>query len=190
MLKRTSFALLMIIGCIPLAYEEYKSNENKSSDVIDKEIPITAPKAILVDHYKNMIDGVKKFETYKPYAYKCPAGVDTIGYGCTKKNIVALGYISKEKANKILLKDIEEAAHLVNKYVKVDLTCAQYAALVSFTYNAGQRNLKKLVNGPNRLNSGNYKSVENLLPLYCMGGGKKLKGLEKRRAWELSLWKK
>jgi len=50
-------------------------------------------------------------------------------------------------------------------------------------------NLRKLVNGHDRLNSGNYKSIEKVLPLYRKAGGKIREGLEKRRAWEIMLWK-
>jgi len=38
------------------------------------------------------------------------------------------------------------------------------------------------------LNAGNYKSVAEYLPQYRLAAGKPRKGLEKRRAWELSLW--
>ena len=83
---------------------------------------------------------------------------------------------------------MKKAENNVKKYVKVPLTHGQYACLVSFTFNCGEGNLKNLVSGKDRLNSGNYKSVERLLPLYRRANGKILKGLIKRRAWELELW--
>jgi GH24 family phage-related lysozyme (muramidase) len=62
-------------------------------------------------------------------------------------------------------------------------------ALTSFAFNCGMTNLKKLVNGQDRLNDGNYESVERLLPMYRKAGGKVREGLVKRRSWELGLWK-
>ncbi len=76
----------------------------------------------------------------------------------------------------------------VRQAVKVDLTEYQLNALTSFAFNLGMTNLKTLINGENRLNSGNYKSIEKILPMYRKAGGKVREGLVKRRAWELSLW--
>jgi lysozyme len=70
----------------------------------------------------------------------------------------------------------------------VPLTEHQLCALTSFAFNTGESNLQKLINGKDRLNSGNYHSVEKLMPMYRKGGGKVLQGLVKRREWELTLW--
>lgn len=134
-----------------------------------------------------MVEGVKRFEGYYATPYICNGGVITTGYGHTGKYAKSK-YISKQKAHEILLKDLKKAENNVKKYVKVPLTHGQYACLVSFTFNCGEGNLKNLVSGKDRLNSGNYKSVERLLPLYRRANGKILKGLIKRRAWELELW--
>ena len=123
-----------------------------------------------VDWDRVMIEGVKYFEGYKSKKYYCCAGVATIGYGCTDKNIINKGSLSEATANNILLEEIKNA-------------------LTSFTFNCGVTNLNNLITGENRLNSGNYKSVEKILPMYRKAGGKVREGLEKRRAWELSLWR-
>jgi lysozyme len=135
-----------------------------------------------------LLNGVKFFEGYRANAYKCCAGVKTIGYGCTDKSIVALGAISEHKASNILQQKINEVRDNVRQAVKVDLTEYQLNALTSFAYNCGMTNLKTLINGEDRLNNGNYESVVEVMPQYNKAGGKTREGLVKRRAWELSLW--
>lgn len=135
-----------------------------------------------------LINGVKFFEGYRANAYYCSGNVKTIGYGCTDKNVVALGAISEHKASVILQQKINDVRDNVRQAVKVDLTEYQLNALTSFAFNLGMTNLKTLINGENRLNSGNYKSIEKIMPMYRKAGGKVREGLVKRRAWELSLW--
>ncbi len=135
-----------------------------------------------------LLNGVKFFEGYRANTYKCCAGVKTIGYGCTDKNIVALGAISEHKASNILQQKINEVRDNVRQAVKVDLTEYQLNALTSFAFNCGMTNLKTLINGEDRLNSGNYDSVAEVMPQYNKAGGKTREGLVKRRSWELSLW--
>lgn len=142
-----------------------------------------------IDWDKELLAGVKYYEGYIPNTYKCSGGVQTIGYGCTDKRIVKLGAISESRASLQLEQDLQEVKKQVHDIVKVDLTDYQRNALISFTFNCGRSNLKQLVEGSNRLNSGNYNSIEKLLPKYRIAGGKVREGLEKRRRWELSLWK-
>ena len=136
-----------------------------------------------------MINGVKFFEGFKANPYICSGGVKTIGYGETDKNIVALGYITEHRAASLLKERLADIEEQVKKDVKVPLNDAQLCALTSFTYNLGRSRLLKLINGDNRLNSGNYESVEKILPMYRCSGGEVREGLIKRRAWELSLFK-
>ena len=138
---------------------------------------------------KRSLNGIKFFESFKRKRYTCPGGVGTIGYGCTKKYVVNKRTISREDAAFYLQKDYDEYAAHVDRIVTVPLSPYQRAALISFTYNCGPGALTTLVTGPDRLNSGNYKSVETILPQYRKGGGKVLKGLVKRRAWELTIWR-
>jgi len=142
-----------------------------------------------VDWDRVMMEGVKYFEGYKSKKYYCCAGVATIGYGCTDKTIVNKGSLSKANADRILSEEIKNVRACVRQAVTVDLTDYQLNALISFTFNCGVTNLNNLITGDNRLNSGNYKSVEKILPMYRKAGGEVREGLEKRRAWELSLWR-
>ena len=95
---------------------------------------------------------------------------------------------TEHKASDILEDRLEEVREQVKAAVEVELTEYQLNALTSFTFNCGIGNLKQLISGEDRLNSGNFNSITELLPQYRKAGGKVREGLEKRRAWELSLW--
>lgn len=159
-------------------------------------IPQEVPKKVslkqkesYVDWRYELISGMKLFEGFKSKRYICPGGVPTIGYGATNPKVVARGYISKQEATRILLKELDEAQEIVERVVTVELSENEKMALTSFTFNLGATRLKKLVSGPSRLNSGNKSSIERILPLYNKADGKVLAGLQKRRAWELKMWR-
>jgi len=162
---------------------------------VDKPHPVPVlvwPKPILVkpnvDWDNNMLRGIKFFEGYREVAYTCSGGVRTIGYGCTDKSVVSKGKICKNKAETILVNHLEKVKKKVDEAVVVDLTDYQLNALTSFAFNCGMTNLKTLISGKDRLNSGNYESVSKIMPMYRKAGGKVREGLVKRRAWEIELW--
>lgn len=144
------------------------------------------PKANLVNWDDEILQGIKDFEGFYPTPYICPGGVLTVGYGHTGE--YANQKITRSKAENLLLEEVNEAARLVDRNVHVKLTHWQRNALISFTYNCGEGNLKTLISGKGRLNDGNYESVSKLLPKYVYAKGVKMKGLIKRRAWELEIW--
>lgn len=83
------------------------------------------------------LDLIKKFEGLRLTAYKCSAGVDTIGYGHTGPDVAPGLRISEEEAEKFLRQDTESAQQAVNSFVSVKLNQNEYDALVSFTFNVG-----------------------------------------------------
>ena len=94
---------------------------------------------------------IKEFEGCKLEAYKCPAGVWTIGYGTTdadyaitKTKIKAGLKISKQQAEKWLRQSLNKIyCPKVNKYNnKYHWTQNEFDALVSFAYLSG--NIDKL----------------------------------------------
>lgn len=170
-----------------------KSSSKSSKKVKEKDFQETKTLALYL---------IKKYEGFYSYRYRCPGGIRTIGYGLTQdgiKTCQAYGYLLKYKlpskmsqseAERILIEAIIPAhMQMIDKYVKVKLTPKQKAVLISFAYNCGEKALIKVVSGPGRLNEGNYKSIEQILPLYRKANGKVLKGLEKRRAEEIAIWK-
>jgi lysozyme len=158
-----------------------------TSDSPQNEYPkLLKPKVKLVDWEDEIIEGVKKFESFRSTPYRCPAGVLTVGYGYTGKG--ANRSVTVAEAERLLHSELDDAANIVDRNVRVKLTEWQRAALISFTFNCGEKNLKSLVNGAGRLNNGNYESVSRMLPKYMYANGKPLRGLSKRRGWEVEVW--
>ena len=83
---------------------------------------------------------VKQFEGLYTQAYRCPAGVWTIGYGHTDGVTPGMS-ISEKQAEKYLKDDLAAAGEQVGRLVKVPLNNHQFAALASFVFNVGTGNL-------------------------------------------------
>lgn len=130
---------------------------------------------------KNGIDLIKKFEGCVLSAYKCPAGVWTIGYGHTA-GVKQGQVISQQEADSYLRNDLERYENYVKWNVRFPLNQNQFDALVSFTYNCGIANLKTLVK--NR----NIEQIGKAILLYNKARGRVLPGLVKRRQLESELF--
>lgn len=135
---------------------------------------------------KRKINGVLQ---YPEWDGSKPIGTLTIGYGHTD----AAGYphiklglrVSKEQADEILDDDLKDCKASVNSTVKVPLTQHQYDALVSFTFNCGAGNLKKLVVD---LNKKIYDTMPRKLMQYVSSKGQRMQGLVNRRSAEVRMW--
>lgn len=132
------------------------------------------------------INLIKSFEGCVLKAYRCPAGVLTIGYGHTsgvKDGMV----ITADEAVVFLKSDLASFEKSVNSLVKVDITQNMFDALVSFTYNCGAGALKKstllLL-----LNSKNYSGAAGEFAKWNKANGKVLAGLTRRRTAERLLF--
>lgn len=135
---------------------------------------------------------VKRFEGLRTQAYRCPAGVWTIGYGHTK-GVRPDMKITAEQADELLRQDLAESGEQVERLVRVKLTDSQFSALASFVFNVGAGNLQNSTL-LRRLNAGDYDAVPSELAKWVKATdprtGKKvtLAGLVKRRAAEGELW--
>lgn len=134
----------------------------------------------------NALELIKRFEGLRLTAYKCPAGVYTIGYGHT--NGVQRGQRCTElQAELWLMDDLREAEQAVDYLTRVPLKDNQRGALVLFVFNVGGGNfaastlLKKL-------NAGDYDGAASEFIHWNKGGGKVLPGLTKRRQAEAALF--
>lgn len=138
------------------------------------------------------VDLIKQFEGQRLTAYKCPAGIWTIGYGHTSaagEPTVQPGMtITYQEANAILVRDLGKYEDAVDRLVKVPLTQNQFDALVSFTYNVGEGALAKSTL-LKKLNAGQYDAVPAELMKWTKGGGKELPGLVRRRRAECAMWR-
>jgi lysozyme len=132
-------------------------------------------------------DLIKHFEGCELEAYKCAAGVWTIGYGHTKD--VQEGDVwNKEKAEFMLWRELEDEYEVyVNNLVTVPINQCQFDALVSWVYNLGPANLKSSTM-LKKLNAGKYEEVPNQIKKWnkatVNGERKVLPGLTRRREAE------
>ena len=140
------------------------------------------------------IDLIKSFEGLKLNAYKCPAGIFTIGYGSTfyaDKSPIKMGDKLKDKiaAEELLKVTVITFESTVNGlFYNVTLNQNQFDALVCFVFNIGPNAfaastlLKKAKVNPND------KTIELEFNRWVNGGGVKLPGLVKRRKAESKLY--
>jgi len=78
---------------------------------------------------------VKTFEGFEAKAYKCPAGVWTIGYGHTL-NVKPTDVITEVAASMLLKEELQNYADKVDNLVG-NASQNQFDALVIFAYNLG-----------------------------------------------------
>lgn len=140
---------------------------------------------------ENGIALIKRFEGCSLTAYRCPAGVLTIGFGWTHavdgKPIRPGMTIDQATADRLLKAGLVSFENDVLKIVKVKLTQGQFDALVSFAYNVGSRALSTSTL-LKKLNAGDYKGAADQFLRWNKAGGKVLKGLTRRREAERELF--
>ena len=135
---------------------------------------------------KTGLDLIKHFEGCELYAYKCPAGVWTIGYGHTK-GVEPGMQITDEDAHNMLVEELVEYESYINKLVTVGLNQNQFDAMVSWVYNLGSANLQASTL-LKVLNAGQYGEVPAQMLRWNKAGGKVLEGLTRRRQAEADLF--
>jgi len=157
-------------------------------------------------------DLMHRYEGYRTKPYLCPAHIWTIGYGHVlyqdqiKLPVVRVdgyaGVIRKEmplkpEDNRVWTKEeieklfADDVASFERGVLRLAPTLAgrqgAFDACVSFAFNAGlgtfQRSSIRM-----KLNRGDWEGAADALLLYCMGGGKILAGLKKRRDAEKALF--
>lgn len=127
---------------------------------------------------------IKKFEGCVLKAYKA---VDsevywTIGFGHYGPDVHQGDIITMQRATELLQQDLDKFEKAVEHAGSWNQS--QFDALVSFTYNCGQGNLAKLVNGRNKA------QIADAMLLYVKAGGLTLQGLVRRRKAERELFLK
>lgn len=143
---------------------------------------------------KTGIQLLKDFEGLRLNAYKCSAGVPTIGYGSCfypDKSNVKMGDVlrDKEEAEILLINTLVDYDIYVSKYTKsVKLTQYQFDALVCFAFNVGLGNLSKSTLLKMVLSNPNDTSISSEFLKWNKAAGKILNGLTKRRQKEAELY--
>ena len=138
---------------------------------------------------KKIKDLIKGFEGCKLTAYRCPAGVLTIGYGHTGPDVTPGKTITQAEADALFDTDIKKfAASVEPLFRNVALKGCQFEALVSMSYNIGSLAtkaptlLKMVRTNPNDPNI--RAQMMKHVNARVNGTLKKLPGLVKRRTAE------
>jgi len=143
---------------------------------------------------KEGLDLIKKHEGLRLNAYKCPAGVTTIGYGHAIKygeDHLRKAPITQEKAEEILKADIEEIEKALERN-KMFLESPRKDAVVSLIFNIGiNRFLRSQTY--NKLKRGEYLAMAKEwreFNQYTNPSGQKVvsRGLANRREDEIKLF--
>ena len=132
------------------------------------------------------INLIKHFEGCELEAYKCPAGVWTIGYGHIK-GVQQGDVITEQQADDMLVEELEEYEIYIHNLVNCPLNQNQFDALVSWVYNLGSSNLQASTL-LKVLNAGDYAGVPAQMLRWNKAGGKVLEGLTRRRQAEADLF--
>ena len=130
------------------------------------------------------IEMIKQFEGCRLTAYKALPTEKylTIGVGHYGADVKEGMTITATQAEELLKKDLERFEGYVTTYTKhFDLNVNQFSALVSFTYNCGPGNLKKLVTDRT------LEQIAYAILSFNHAGGKELAGLTRRRQAEREL---
>tara|TARA_R100000734_G_scaffold8191_1_gene6438 strand:- start:79 stop:522 length:444 start_codon:yes stop_codon:yes gene_type:complete len=129
---------------------------------------------------------IKKFEGCRLEAYKCSAGVWTIGYGRTT-NVEEGDTCTQEEAEKWLNEELVVYGAYVNDAVLITLEQNEFDALVAWTYNLGSTNLNNSTM-LRVLNENQKEDVPHQMRRWNKANGKVLEGLVRRREAEALLF--
>lgn len=129
---------------------------------------------------------IKHYESLRLKAYRCPAGIPTIGYGHTKG--VKMGQsITEEQANAFLVEDLSDAEQTVIRH-RLNINQNQFDALVSFVFNVGSGNFAKSTLLKKAKVNSNDGSIANEFRKWVYAKGVVMPGLIKRREAETKLY--
>lgn len=142
---------------------------------------------------------IKHFEGCRLKAYRCPAGVWTIGYGSTRytngDKVKEGDRITQEEANALFQRTVDEFEYQVKLLLGNELCTKLHpqslSALVSFAYNVGitafgKSTLLRII----RENKNNLKDICIQFKRWNKSNGEVLEGLVTRREAEYNLYEK
>lgn len=130
---------------------------------------------------------IRRFEGCRLKAYRCPAGVWTIGWGSTGVGITEGVVWSQRRADFRLQLDAETYTLAALKLSPVLVQDeAKLAAIADFIYNLGAARYKASTLR-RKVADSDWPAAAKELHKWVWGGGKKLPGLVARRAAEAKL---
>lgn len=131
---------------------------------------------------------IKRFEGLRLDAYRCPAGVATIGYGSTGPHVRMGMTITPGEAERLLDDDLSRFEVGVTAMVGSVLTSDdEFSAMVSLAFNVG---LQAFATSTllKRHKAGNKIGAANAFLSWVFANKKKLPGLVRRREAERELY--
>lgn len=136
----------------------------------------------------NGIELVKRYEGYREQAYRCPAGVWTIGYGHTA-NVHEGQTCTREQAERWLREDLRSAENAVNVLEPSrPLRQCEFDALVSFVYNLGTGNFSGSTLRRKVLANPDNPTIRDEFEKWIYADGRIQPGLVARREAEADLY--
>ena len=144
------------------------------------------------DNIDDLLAFIISFEGLRLKAYKCPAGVWTIGAGRTK-GVKEGMTITRQEAIEFLKEDVSTLMNQILSVLEGDgsiLTTNQFFALTSFVYNVGIGNFKKstLLKLINSGHKDDLELIHKQFSRWVYANKKVLPGLVKRREAEFDLY--
>jgi lysozyme len=132
-------------------------------------------------------DFIEQWEGFRETAYRCPAGVLTIGFGHTGSDVKKGQVVTYKEAYNMLLEDLKRYASGLAAWVNVKVTEGQYIALLSLAFNVGvgavaKSTLLRL------LNAGDIEAAGDEFLKWTYAAGRELPGLVRRRREERKLF--
>jgi lysozyme len=129
---------------------------------------------------------IKGFENLRLFAYRCPAGVPTIGYGHTKG--VKMGQaITEKQAEDYLKQDVTPIERYLND-VGVNFRQEQFDALVSWIFNLGAGNFQHSTLFKKICTDAPDGEIAEQILKWVNANGKPLTGLKRRRIAEANMF--
>lgn len=137
---------------------------------------------------KALYDLVKQFEGCKLKAYKCPAGVWTVGWGSTGPDVTENTVWTQQQADDRLERDLERFITGVLRTSPILKGQEnRLSAVVSFAYNTGMGAYQKSTMRK-KIDAQDYAGAQAEFSRWTKAGGRELPGLVRRRQAEADLF--
>lgn len=133
-----------------------------------------------------LVEKLKEFEGLRLRAYRCPAGVWTIGHGHTR-GVRQGQVITAAQAETLLRGDLLPVERHVGG-LGVCRTQGQFDALCDFAFNLGTAALDGSTLLAKIRAGASVAEIQRQFRKWVYGGGKVLPGLVRRREWDARRW--
>ena len=130
----------------------------------------------------------KQFEGLRLEAYQDCAGIWTVGYGHTGRDVHPGRRVSEFEAEVLLRVDLRDAIACVNRCVETSLEQHQFDAMVDFCYNTGRGSFARS-SLLGKVNLRDFEGAAVQFGLWVNVNQQAVPGLVRRRAAEASMFR-